>query len=176
MRCFIAIDIPFEKEFKEYQEEIKELGGFSFPKDQLHLTLKFLGEVNEDKIEKIKEQLNKINFKPFKARLGDLGVFPDKKHINVIWISLIPEEKIKDLQENVEDVLEQFFEREKKEFKAHITLARVKFVKDKEKLLESLKKKIEGEFVIDKFKLIKSELTPKGAIYTLLGEYNVKEM
>ena len=176
MRAFIAVDIPFGKEFKEYQEEIKNFGGFSFPKNQFHLTLKFLGEVNENKIEEIKEKLNKINFKPFKVRLGNFGVFPDKKHINVIWISLIPEEKIKSLQENVEDVLEQFFEREKREFKAHVTLARIKFVKDKEKLLESLKKKIEGEFVIDKFKLIKSELTPKGAVYTVLGEYNGKEM
>ncbi len=175
MRAFIAVDIPFDKDFKEYQEEIKEFCGFSFPK-QFHLTLKFLGEVNENKIEKIKEKLKEIKFKSFKSRLGDLGVFPDKKHINIIWISLIPEDKIKKLQQSVEDALEQFFEREKREFKSHITLVRVKFVKDKEKLLDSLKKKIEGGFVIDKFKLIKSELTPKGAVYTVLEEYDGKEM
>ena len=175
MRCFIAIDIPFEEEFKKYQEEISSFGGFSFPKE-FHLTLKFLGEVNEDKIEKIKDKLKEIKFKPFKARLSNLGVFPDKKHINVIWINLIPQDIIIKLQQSVEDVLEQFFEKEKREFKAHVTLTRVKFVKDKEKLLESLKKKIEGEFVIDKFKLIKSELTPEGAIYTVLGEYNGKKM
>lgn len=175
MRAFIAIDVPFEKEFKEYQEGIKELGEFTFPKE-FHLTLKFLSEVNEDKIEEIKDKLKEIKFKPFKVRLSNLGVFPDKKHINVIWVSLIPQYIIIRLQQSVEDVLEQFFEREKKEFKAHITLARVKFVKDKEKLLESLKKKIESEFVIDKFKLIKSELTPKGAIYTILGEYDGKKM
>ena len=173
MRTFIAIDIPFEKEFKQYQEEIKNLGGFSFPKE-FHLTLKFLSEVNE--IEKIKNKLKEIEFKSFKVRLSDFGVFPDKNHINVIWVSLIPEDTIKKLQQSVEDVLEQFFEREKREFKAHVTLARVKFVRDKEKLLESLKKKIEGEFAIDKFKLIKSELTPEGAIYTTLGEYNGKKM
>lgn len=175
MRAFIAIDIPFKEEFRKYQEEIKDLGGFSFPK-QFHLTLKFLDEVNENKIEEIEDKLKEIKFKPFKSRLGDLGVFPNKNRINVIWISLIPEEKIKDLQNDVEDVLEQFFSREKREFKAHVTLARVKFVKDKEKLLESLKKEINGEFVMDKFKLIKSELTSKGAIYTVLGEYNGKEM
>ena len=167
LRSFIQD--AYNKEFPPYKR------GFSFPKE-FHLTLKFLGEVNEDKIEKIKDKLKEIKFKPFKARLSNLGVFPDKKHINVIWINLIPQDIIIKLQQSVEDVLEQFYEKEKREFKAHVTLTRVKFVKDKEKLLESLKKKIEGEFVIDKFKLIKSELTPEGAIYTVLGEYNGKKM
>jgi len=174
MRCFIAIEVPFEKEFREYKDKIKDFGGFIFPKGQPHLTLKFLGEVDE--VEKIKEKLKEIKFKLFKVRLGKLGVFPHKKHIKVIWISLIPEDEIKKLQKSVEDVLEQICKKEKRKFKAHVTLARVKFVKDKEKLLESLKTKINGEFVIGKFKLIKSELISEGAIYTVLEEYNGKKM
>lgn len=173
MRVFIAIEVPFEKEFKEFQEKIKEFGGFNFPK-QFHLTLKFLGEVNE--VEKIKEKLREIKFKPFKVRLGNIGVFPHEKRINIIWVSLIPDDKIKKLQKSIEDILESFFGREKREFKAHVTLARVKFVRDKEKLLESLNTKINGEFKIDNFKLIKSELNSEGAKYTILEEYNGKEM
>jgi len=170
MRAFIAIEIPFEEEFKNYRNKIKDLGGFTFPKGQPHLTLKFLGEIDESKIEKIKKKLKEIEFKPFKVGLGKLGTFPNEKHINIIWISLIPEDKIKKLQKKIEEICGK----DKREFKAHVTLARVKFVRDKKRLLESLKTKIEGEFKIDKFKLIKSELTPKGAIYTDLEEYGKK--
>ena len=170
MRVFIAIEVPFEKEFEKYKDKIRDFIVGNFPK-QFHLTLKFLGEINEEKIGKIKEELRKIKFKPFKVRLGKLGVFPHEKHINVIWISLIPEDKTLELQRKIEEICG----RDKREFKAHVTLARVKFVRDKKKLLESLKTKIGGEFKIDNFKLIKSELNPEGAVYTDLEEYG-KEM
>ncbi len=169
MRVFIAIEIPFEEAFNKYQNKIKDIGGFNFPK-VFHLTLKFLGEVDEKKINEIKNKLKDIKFKSFKVRLGKLGVFPHEKHINVIWISLIPKDKILELQEKIEKICGK----DKREFEIHITLVRVKFVKNKEKLLESLKTKIEGEFKIDTFKLIKSELTPKGAVYTVLEEYGKK--
>ncbi len=175
MRAFIAIEVPFEEGFKKFQEKIEDLGGFSFPK-QFHLTFKFLGEISEEKVEKIKEKLRGIKFKPLKVKLNKLGVFPNEKRVNVIWVDLKPENKIIGLQRKVEEILEGICEKEKREFRVHVTLARVKFVRDKERLLESLKTKIEGKFVIDKFKLIKSNLTPKGAIYTILGEYNGKEM
>lgn len=175
MRCFIAIEIPFAEEFNKYQEQIKDIGGFTFPKE-FHLTLKFLGEVTEKDLDEVKNRLRKINFKSFKLNLGKLGVFPNEKHINVIWVDLVPEDKILKLQKDVEDVLENIFGRENREFKAHATLARVKFIKDKNRLSESLKTKIEGEFLIDKFKLIQSELTPKGPIYSVLEEYYGKEM
>ena len=103
MRTFIAIELP--ETIKEYLKEIqKELTGIkaSFVKD-FHLTLKFLGEVSEDKIEKIEEKLKEVNFEPFKVTLSNTGVFPSESYIRVVWVGLEPEDKIIEIQKKVNE-------------------------------------------------------------------------
>ena len=70
-------------------------------KGQIHLTLKFLGEVQPDKAEKVKEELKKIKFKPFSVYLDSTGVFPSESYIRVVWIGLKPENDILELQSNI---------------------------------------------------------------------------
>src|SRR3989344_2510990 len=78
MRLFIAITIP--KEVKDYlwelKDEFKVLGKFNFvPKKNYHITLKFLGEIKEEKIDHIKQRLSEIKFNSFKTSLESLGHF-----------------------------------------------------------------------------------------------------
>lgn len=179
MRLFIAIELPEEikAELKEIQAKIdKNLAKLRIvDPEKIHLTLKFLGEVEDSKIEKIKEKLKEIEFEPFELKIKDIGVFPSEKYIRVVWVGLEPEDKVAGLQQKIDNSLLQMFKKEK-DFKAHLTLARVKFVKEKEKFAESLKKiKVEEKFFkVNSFKLIKSTLTPEGPVYEDLEEFKAK--
>ena len=146
MRLFIAIEIP--NDIKDYisqiQEHFQDKGLRLVNKDRMHLTLKFLGEIKKDKLDFIKNQLEKIKFNKFKVHLDKIGFFPNEKYIKVIWIGLKPEDLILGLQKDIDDRLKELFKKEKN-FKPHLTLARVKYVEDKKGFIDKLKKiKIEN--------------------------------
>ena len=171
MRCFIAVDLP-----KEIKEKLREIRFDSSIADvtnvsDYHLTLKFLGEINEMKLERVKKELNRVRFKPFKLKLDAMGSFPkDKKFIRVVWIGVTPKRKIIDLMKSVDDILVSLFQREKR-FEPHITLGRIKTVKSMDKFRKIFDLRIEGGFDVDSIKLIKSELTENGVRYETLEEY-----
>ncbi len=167
MRCFIAIELENDY-FKSLQDKIKDNIKGTFPK-AFHLTLKFLGEVEENKI---KESLKNIKFEAFKISTSNIGVFPNENYIRVVWIGLKPENKIIELQREIDNKLKKVFRKDKR-FHPHLTLARVKFIKDKNKFKELLKDiKVEKlEFNVDNFKLIKSTLTRDGPIYECIESF-----
>jgi RNA 2',3'-cyclic 3'-phosphodiesterase len=173
MRVFIAIDLP--EEVKKYLSSVqKQLpdARASFTKD-FHLTLKFLGELTPDKIEKVKQLLLEVKFEKFVAGTTNIGVFPDENYIRVVWVGLEPENEILKLQQQIEALLGKEFGREK-DFKAHLTLARIKFVSDKNSFLRQLKE-IKTErltFVVERFALKESILSPKGAKYKDLAVFS----
>jgi RNA 2',3'-cyclic 3'-phosphodiesterase len=170
MRLFIAVSIP--QHVKEYIAKIQENIDNTSNKirfvgtDQIHLTLKFLGELQPNVGEEIKGSLKRVVFKPFSVILSSFGVFPSESSISVIWIGLKPEEPILELQKNIDENLKKLFKKEKN-FKSHITIARVKFVDNKEKFIDKLKNiKIKNKKIdVKNFKLMKSTLTPQGPIY-----------
>ena len=170
MRLFIAIKIP--EDIKEYISELqKQIDTANnkislVNKDNIHLTLKFLGEVQPNDIETIKESLNNVKFKSFSVHLNDVYVFPNENYIRVIWIGLEPEENILELQKNIDESLKSLFRKEK-DFKPHLTLARVKYIEDKNNFINKLKNiKIENKKIdISNFRLVKSTLTPEGPVY-----------
>lgn len=178
MRLFIAIEIP--EDIKEYligvQEKISnELAKVKWvSKPQMHLTLKFLGEVQPNTAEELKKELKKIKFEHFSVNLDSIGVFPGEDYIRVVWVGLKPEEKIIELQNDIDENLKNLFKKEKN-FKPHITLGRIKFIegKNKTKFIETTKNiKVEGKkIVIADFRLIKSTLTPNGPVYEDVGVF-----
>jgi len=177
MRTFIAIEIPEEvkKVFIEAQAQLdKDKAKLKITKD-FHLTLKFLGEVEEKKIEEIKSALKEIKFNSFETSLTDVGVFPGENSIRVVWVGLNDSEnKITNLQKEVDSKLETLGFKKDTRFHPHLTLARVKFVEDKERFIKNLKEiKIEKKsFKITEFKLIKSILTPEGPVYEDLASFS----
>lgn len=169
VRCFISIDIP--KEVKEKIAEI-QLPGFFGKKiklENLHLTLKFLGEIEEDKIEEVKKRLGEIKFEKLNCEIDSVGFF-SPRFVRIIWVHL---KGCENLQREIDEKLKGLFEKEDK-FMSHITIARVKSLRDKKKFLERLEKiKIPRmEFVIDRFLLKKSVLTPEGPVYEILDVFN----
>lgn len=172
MRLFIAVELP--ESFKDYlmsiQKQFYNLGTISFTRDY-HCTLKFLGEVNETNLERTKELLRHVKIKKFSLTLDSLGVFPSENYMKVIWIGL--NGSIDKLQECIDSTLETVYPKER-DFKAHLTLGRVKCIKDKRAIKEKLGMKIsEMSFEVAEFKLIKSALTPSGPFYETLEVYSL---
>ncbi|WZL74325.1 RNA 2',3'-cyclic phosphodiesterase [Clostridiaceae bacterium 35-E11] len=131
MRVFIAITL--EDEMKKYiaqrQATVKNLsikGNFTRT-DNFHLTLRFIGEVNENQIQAIKKAMDDTAnaIKPFELRLGQLGQFP-RREKKIVWIGIHEGRKpLQDLFESIESHLEkEGFEREGRGLKPHITLGR----------------------------------------------------
>jgi 2'-5' RNA ligase len=179
MRLFIAFDLPKNvvKRLVDLQKQIGiDLAQIKFVEpENMHLTLKFLGEVEEGKVGKIIERLKSVKFKPFMTSISEIGVFPNEKFIRVVWIGLKPFDPIEDLHNRIDSALSDMFNKDEK-FQAHVTLGRVKFIKDKKKFLSVLKalkmSDIVEPFVIDKFSLKKSTLTPKGPIYENIAVFS----
>ena len=164
MRCFIAIDLPetIKDEIIKIQKQIPEFKGKLIEKENLHLTLKFLGEISEEMIKKVKEKLEKIKFNKFNAKLGEVGIFSES-FVRIVWLKL---ENCDELQKEIDSALADLFKKEER-FMSHLTIARVKFIQDKKDFIEKLKK-IEVkpvEFEVNNFLLKKSTLTEKGPIY-----------
>ena len=171
-RCFISIDLP-----KEIRDELSNIQKQIFSDDtkllnvkpeNIHITLKFFGELNEKEIEKVRNVMSKSKFKKFRAKLDSIGVFPDEKFIRIVWAGINPPEKIDEIHDVLDMELHKVGFSLDKEFENHATLARVKEIKDKKSFVEKLKKiKIKPlEFDINEIHLKESMLTPQGPIYS----------
>lgn len=175
IRCFIAIDLPKEaiEEIQRIQKLIKKQnlveGKYTAP-EHLHLTLKFLGEISQEKVKVVRERLKAIRFKSFNAQLGELGVF-SKDCVRIIWTTL-EGPGVGELQQSIDTALQDLFPKEQR-FMSHITFVRVKKVKDKKALLAFLKTVPikPSAFSVPGFVLKQSTLTPQGPIYKDLAFY-----
>lgn len=187
MRLFLAIEIPLSiREFLASLIEPKQtIDGINIvSKQNLHITIKFLGEVEEKLIPKIKEILNPLSreFSPFKLKITRPGVFPDKDKPRVIWIGTENKDVLKDLAKRIDESLSVIgFQKETREFRAHITLARVKNYQNGRYIFEKLVDKYrqisvenrQFEFSVEEFVLMKSTLTPNGSIYEVIERFNL---
>jgi len=178
IKLFVAIDFDNKDYFKNLQEHIKKDGvRCTYPK-QFHLTLKFLGDVEEKKLQEIIEKLNQISFTNFELQTNTLGIFPPENRINVVWIGLKESKQLSILQHDVETALNSV-KKDNKPFHAHITLARVKNIKKEQK--QDYRKQVNDAqqelltIKVTQFKLIKSELTPDGPKYTDIEVFEAKE-
>ena len=171
MRCFIAIDLSDEvkEELTRMQKEMhSEKAKLKFVEPQnLHLTLKFLGEISDVEVNKIKKALKDVRFEKFSAKLNSVGVFPSPNYIRVVWIGLQPAEIVKELHNKIDSALTEVGIKKDASFESHITLARVKFIKDKETFIKKLQEiKVKPlSFEVKSFLLKKSTLTREGPIY-----------
>lgn len=173
IRTFIAVEFPdrFVPEIERVSSMLKTPGIKLVEPAQVHITMKFLGDITEDKIEPIISALSQVNLRPFEARIKGIGVFPKPAYIKVIWLGA--EGDFDTLHKEIERVLSPFkFEKDTK-FVPHATLARVKHMGERAALLEKIKKLEEvdlGSMDVSSISFKKSTLTPEGPIYETLKE------
>jgi len=163
------------KEIARVQEEAgkKRFDGKMTELENLHLTLKFLGEIDKKKIEEVREKLAGIKFDEIECALGEIGVFSHRGNPRLVWVK-VNGKGIFELQKKIDLELKGMFELEER-FMSHLTIARVKYVKDKKGFVDYIKgigvKKI--KFKVGKFYLKRSELKSPGPIYSDLAEFVV---
>ena len=181
IRTFIAIELnkEIQKELNLVQEKLKETDPDVkwLNLSNIHLTLKFLGNIDPSQIEKIKTALNRIGEKTvsFILAFSKIGAFPKIDYPRVIWVGVSEgvEEVIR-VNEVLEKALEELgFAREARPFHPHLTLGRVRSGKAKEKLKNSIQSTpftSQNKINVQKITLFRSELTPKGPLYSVLHE------
>ncbi|MDP2846457.1 MAG: RNA 2',3'-cyclic phosphodiesterase [Candidatus Methanoperedens sp.] len=173
IRTFIAVELPerFVSEILRIESMLDTPGIKLVEPKQVHITLKFLGDISEDKVEPIASALSQVNCKPFEARIKGVGVFPKPAYIKVIWLGA--EGNFEALHSEVERMLAPFKFEKDHQFSPHATLARVKMLKEKAALLEKIKKLENvdlGAMNVESLTLKKSTLTLQGPIYETLKE------
>ncbi len=185
MRAFIAIDLdPFLKNnLAAFIEELRPFGGevrwVRLP--AMHLTLKFLGEINEQDVGKVADLLEKTsgNQPGFGLSLVGTGIFPPGKRApRVLWVGIADNPQLARLQSDLESGLASLgFEREKREFHPHLTIGRVKNPFRLENLLAEFSKSRDrsfGEMSVQKVTLFQSLLKPSGADYHVVAESKLR--
>jgi 2'-5' RNA ligase len=178
LRCFVAIEISdaIKKEIGEivdnlekYDADVKWVAS-----ENVHLTLKFLGNTSDSLIPKIQEALLHAvsSFTPFYIKIYGTGVFPNRKYPRVIWVGVESSLLLRRLAGGVEDsMLSLGFKKESKEFNPHLTLGRVRSRSGVEHIINeigNIREKDFGNIYVDNIKLMKSDLKPKGAEYIRL--------
>jgi len=180
MRCFVAVDLDRDlaKQVEEIQREISNLDvDVKFvDSENLHFTLRFLGEVNEDEIGVIKrsveEGLKEIGV--FKIKIQGLGYFGSSKHVRTLWLDINEgKDKFVKLMKNVNERLKIG----EKNTSPHLTIGRVKSGKHRELLLNFINRSENvkvGEMIVKDVKLKSSALTRSGPAYSDLSVFKLR--
>lgn len=168
MRLFVGIRVPPFESIVELLERLKKFEGLkTVEPENLHVNLKFLGEVAEKKIEEIKGVLAQVaDFGPFEITLRGVGAFPNENYIRVVWIGVESEDLVR-LTKLVDEELKIVGFMEEKNYVPHLTLARVQ--RKIPELMELFdKKKSFGCTEVKEIELIESTLTRGGPIYNTI--------
>jgi len=176
IRTFIAVDFDnpeIVSRAQEVQRRLMEAGAVMKPVEpqNLHTTLWFFGELDKSRLQLVLDNAKKVEFKAFKVGVKGVGYFPGGRRVNVIWLGIDdPAGGLNLIVEQLKDRLTRLgFKYDERGFTPHLTIGRVKRVKDRVRLLRELdllKDTVFGEQVVDKFKVKKSTLTQRGPIYS----------
>lgn len=182
IRAFVAanLDPDLKAALAGAQERLKATRadvGWVRP-DNLHLTLKFLGQVEEGRIGAIGEAIAAATARrgPVRLVFQGLGAFPSPRAARVVWIGLSHgAEALAELQARIEEQLESLgFAREARPFTAHLTLGRVRGPAHREQLARALAgapAEMLGDMLLDRIELMKSDLSAGGARYSILQSF-----
>lgn len=187
MRCFIAIDIneKIRNNLVDLQKRFAERTGsdkgvkWTRP-GSVHLTLKFLGDIERKESESVCRATEKVarDYSKFDLQVEGIGCFGGKRP-RVLWAGCSEgSEQLKQLQSDLEQELEKFgWSKDKRSFAPHLTLCRIKSGKAGKKL-KGIPDEYEGyrlgKMAVDKLVVYESELTPEGPVYTVLGSYELQ--
>lgn len=179
IRTFVAIEIPdaLKARMREIQLLIGEgVRGLTLPKQEaVHLTVKFLGDIDEDAVPDITDALRAACavVRPFTLVADGVGGFPSLRSPRVAWIGVNEHEALASLHKDIEDRLARLgIEKETISYKPHITLCRVRSIVESQelsKVVQEARPSLRMEFPVSEVIFFKSVLTPKGPVHTPLA-------
>lgn len=185
-RIFAAIDISNQSRTK-ISNYIESLRG-EFPKlrvswdksEKLHITMKFFGDVEEQKVSLLSKSFEKIagQFVAFNLKISKTGVFPSAQDARILWLGIEDEKgSVKKLNNILGSECEKFgFKREKRSFKPHLTIARLREPHKSQKLTERhLTSEFESaEFSVGEIVIYESSLLASGFVYSVLSKHEFR--
>ncbi len=183
VRCFIAVDIDNQditSRIVNFQKELISNGlrAKIVESENLHITLRFIGEIPPILVDSIRRELKNVNFNTFSIYLKGVGGFPSLLRPRVIWIGVAEgAEELINLNHSINGVLSKLRLPSRKErFHPHLTIARVKApLNNRTRLILEKSKDLEfGRMIVKDFKFMRSQLTPSGPIYTVIEKYSAK--
>jgi 2'-5' RNA ligase len=181
IRSFIAFDLESEavrKSLATAQNLLVQTGAdLKLVETQnIHITVRFLGDITPATAEKIFAEMQKVQFTPFNVQIKGLGAFPDLRYPRVVWAGITEgADQLETVFNQLEPRLRSLgFAPDPKGFSPHLTIARVKSGRNKAQLADFVAKNANYDFGTIKaecLRLKKSDLTPRGPIYSTLKEY-----
>lgn len=181
MRVFLAIDVPSEirERLAAVQDKIRPstAGARWVAPESIHVTLKFIGEMPEKRREDIDQALRGLTWKHIKVNVRGVGFFPGTRSPRVFWAGLEAASSIEGLAGEIDTRLERAgFDRERRAFRAHLTLARAKDTHLEKTMIAAATPFTEtefGTFTVDRIYLFESTLKAGGSVYAKLKEYRL---
>jgi 2'-5' RNA ligase len=181
VRCFVAVDIEDSElleAFEKAQAVFKSTGADlkSVETGNMHITLRFLGDVPDGEVEGVGDVIRRLEFEPFSLDVNGVGVFPSLSRPSVVWAGLEGErlpEMLRIYTELEKGLKRLGFEPERRGFEPHLTLCRVRSGRNREQLAETVRELADehfGELEVRHVRLKKSVLTSRGPIYSTLAE------
>jgi 2'-5' RNA ligase len=177
IRSFIAIHLPEEliARISGFQDRLKRMKGdirWVHP-EAMHLTLKFLGDVDSGQMESIFANMAEAgkSVSPFDLTVRGTGVFPDIRRPRILWLGIESPVELIQLTHTLNDLLGSLgFKPEEREFHPHLTLGRVRSLQGTEPVIRTMMDSgFTGEsFTVKSIFLMKSDLKPSGPEYTIL--------
>ena len=172
IRTFISIDVPLTEGIEDVIDELKMTENVRpVPKGQIHLTLKFLGDQDERKVERLCSSLRDAlsGTGPFDIVVEGVGAFPDMRHPKVVWLGVKDPDPLIGLADRVDSVIKGLkMKADDKRFSPHITVGRVTSRVDLKDLFARYEKTSFCSFTCGHVDVMKSVLTPKGAIHSII--------
>ncbi len=179
MRLFVSVDLDgLADEVRAVQERFEGADGLNFvDPGQAHVTLKFLGEVEEERVDELTDELAAAvadsGVGPFTAEFGGLGVFPHLGYISVVWLGVREGgEQLTRLHEAIEDrTVAMGFDPEDHDFTPHVTLARMEHAGGKELVQDVVENRDPGagRLDVEEVRLTESVLTDEGPAYSTVS-------
>ena len=176
-RLFVAIDLP-----PDIAAQLQEIcygvpGAKWVQPEQMHLTLRFIGEVDGGVFRDIKEGLAEVKSPSFALQVKGLGFFPPRKAPRVLWVGIAPVEQVSGLRNKIENrLLGMGLAPEGRKYSPHITLARLHDTPLSRvgRFLAGNGLFVTAEFPVSEFHLYSSALTSKGAVHTIETSYSLQ--
>jgi 2'-5' RNA ligase len=181
MRTFIAVPCPqdIKNRLFELGKEFVPFGEMKFVEEEnMHFTLKFLGEIDENKAQKVSKALAGITSKGFEISVKGLGVFPNRNYPRVLWAGVeIGGTEMDNLHNEVEKLMEALGFEKDLQYTSHLTIARVKNLRNKEAFYKTLEKYLGTEFgtcPVERIDFMESRLSRSGPAYFTVSSANLK--
>jgi 2'-5' RNA ligase len=176
MRCFIAIDLSqaVKEGIREVIERIRHTSGSVkwVPVENLHVTVKFLGEVSDDMAAKIGSRVSDVcmRHEPFEIIVRGTGAFPNMRRPTVLWVGIDRSDALEQLYSDTDLSLSELgFARETRRFSPHLTVGRVKDARDIEWTVKefcTFQETLFGSIEVRELLVMQSVLRPSGAEYS----------